>query len=231
MFGPLLAAVSWTPRRPPARGRTRCSATTRPNGVPPSGNLMLPVLGPLLAAVSWTPRRPAARGRTRCSATTRPNGVPPSGNLMLPVLGPLLTAVSWTPRRPPARGRTRCSATTRRDGVQPSGYLIDLQHGTIDCAFQNLVANGCQQLSAGDLHRLRACIPGPARESLAPTPASPDGGRCHGSPLPWGPSSDTTCKTPTTQRRERCSPSNECRPLPPTLAPLSQPRAGNRVWS
>ena len=35
VFGPLLAAVSWTRRRLPARGRTRCSATPRRDGVQP----------------------------------------------------------------------------------------------------------------------------------------------------------------------------------------------------
>src|SRR4051794_12164289 len=101
------------------------------------------------------------------------------------VSGALPAAVGWTCRRLRARRRTRCA--TRGDGVQPSGDLIDLQHGTIDGDFQNLVTHSCQQLPAGGLHRLRTGIPSPAREGLPGTPACSDGGRCHGSPLPCVP--------------------------------------------
>jgi hypothetical protein len=68
---------------------------------------------------------------------------------MPPVFGRLPAAGGWTRRRFPGRRRTRCAI--RGDGVQPSGYLIDLQHGTIDRDFQNLVAYSGQQLPAGGL--------------------------------------------------------------------------------
>jgi hypothetical protein len=109
------------------------------------------------------------------------------------VFGPLPAAVRWTRRRLPARRRTRCA--TRGDGVQPSGYLINLQHGMVDPDFQNLVAHSGQQLPAGGVQRLRAGIPGSAREGLVHTPASSDGGRCHARPFRAS-SGDTSCTAP-----------------------------------